>query len=73
MNQAVTTLNLGVPKPQHIPESALHGFDMFSDSAYQADAHERGLHLVRTAPNRPARLHCAHAVGLNSLPIVWEV
>ncbi|HMK87992.1 MAG TPA: cytochrome P450 [Steroidobacteraceae bacterium] len=44
------TLSPAVPKPPHIPDSAVVDFDFFRDPAYLADPHRRILELVRTAP-----------------------
>jgi cytochrome P450 len=49
MNDAAT-LSPAVPRPAHIPDSAVYDFDMFLDPAYLADPHKRILELVRTAP-----------------------
>jgi cytochrome P450 len=38
-------------KPAHVPQAAVFDFDMFRDSAYLADPHERSLELLKTAPH----------------------
>jgi len=45
-----TTLSPVVPKPSHVPDTAVYDFDMFRDPAFLADPHGRILDLVRTAP-----------------------
>jgi len=46
----VAPLSPKVPKPTHVPESAVYDFDMFGDPAYLADPHGRVLDLLETAP-----------------------
>ena len=56
MNDAAT-LSPAVPRPAHIPASAVYDFDMFLDPAYLANPHERILELVkrlRQCCGRPA-------------------
>jgi len=49
MTEAVTP-GEAVPRPAHVPESAVYDFDMFHDPAYVADPHKRVLDLVKNAP-----------------------
>jgi cytochrome P450 len=49
MTDAVTP-GEAVPRPAHVPESAVYDFDMFEDPAYVADPHKRVLDLVENAP-----------------------
>ncbi len=44
------TLSSAVPKPAHVPDSAVYDFDLFADPAYLADPHKRLLDLVKNAP-----------------------
>jgi cytochrome P450 len=44
------SLSLAVPRPAHIPETAVYDFDMFRDPPFLADPHRRILELVTTAP-----------------------
>jgi len=43
-------LSRAVPKPAHVPDSAVYDFDMFTDPAFRADPHERIFDLLRHAP-----------------------
>lgn len=49
MNSA-PALSPAVPKPAHVPDSAVYDFDMFTDPAFRADPHERIFDLLRHAP-----------------------
>jgi cytochrome P450 len=44
------TLTRAVPKPSHVPDSAVYDFDLFSDPGLLADPHQRILDLIKTAP-----------------------
>jgi cytochrome P450 len=48
----MTTVALSkpVPKPAHIPDSAVYDFDMFADPEYLKDPHVRVADLVKNAP-----------------------
>jgi cytochrome P450 len=46
----VATRGAAVPKPVHVPDSAVYDFDFYRDPAYLADPHRRILQLVQTAP-----------------------
>lgn len=50
MTTAARPLSPAVPRPDHVPESAVYDFDLFADPAYVKNPHDRILDLHRSAP-----------------------
>lgn len=49
MSEVATSI-LVIPKPRHVPDSAVYDFDLFADPSLKADAHGRILDIVKNAP-----------------------